>query len=154
MNDRVPDSSGLPLRAIIMVLLFLGVVFLLVGFQAMGGDDDASSTTTAGTTTTATSAAPTSAAVAAPRPPVIVLNRGETPGLAESTAAQLRADNWNVVKTGNTSDVEVTGTTVFYADPDRAAAEQIGDLLKTGPPELRPLTLGDEPAGVVVVVTG
>lgn len=38
MNDRVPDSSRLPLRAMVMVLLFLGVVFLLVGLQAVGGD--------------------------------------------------------------------------------------------------------------------
>ena len=34
MNQR--NSSGLPLRAMVMVLLFLGVIFLLVGFQAMG----------------------------------------------------------------------------------------------------------------------
>ena len=40
MNERLPDSSGLPLRAMVMVLLFLGVVFLLVGFQAMGSGDD------------------------------------------------------------------------------------------------------------------
>lgn len=37
MNQR--ESSGLPLRAMVMVLLFLGVVFLLVGFQALGSDD-------------------------------------------------------------------------------------------------------------------
>ena len=37
MNQR--NSSGLPLRAMVMVLLFLGVVFLLVGFQAMGSGD-------------------------------------------------------------------------------------------------------------------
>ena len=36
MNERHSDSSGLPLRAMVMVLMFLGVVFLLVGFQAMG----------------------------------------------------------------------------------------------------------------------
>ena len=41
MSERLPDSSGLPLRAMVMVLLFLGVVFLLVGFQAMSsGDSD------------------------------------------------------------------------------------------------------------------
>ncbi|MDT7739089.1 MAG: hypothetical protein QOK09_2458, partial [Mycobacterium sp.] len=57
MNERVPDSTGLPLRAMVMVLLFLGVIFLLVGFQAMGsggsGDDDSSvsSVTTRATTT-------------------------------------------------------------------------------------------------------
>ena len=42
MNERPSDSSGLPLRAMVMVLLFLGVVFLLVGFQAMGSGDDSS----------------------------------------------------------------------------------------------------------------
>ena len=42
MNERHTDSSGLPLRAMVMVLLFLGVVFLLVGFQAMGSGDDSS----------------------------------------------------------------------------------------------------------------
>lgn len=36
MNERVPDSSGLPLRAMVMVLLFLGVVFLLLVWQALG----------------------------------------------------------------------------------------------------------------------
>ena len=46
MNERVPDSSGLPLRAMVMVLLFLGVIFLLVGFQAMGsGSNDSSDDT-------------------------------------------------------------------------------------------------------------
>ena len=50
MNERVPDSSGLPLRAMVMVLLFLGVIFLLIGFQAMGpstsSDDHSTSTVT------------------------------------------------------------------------------------------------------------
>src|ERR1700756_2849526 len=40
MNQR--ESSGLPLRAMVMVLLFLGVVFLLVGFQAIGSGDGSS----------------------------------------------------------------------------------------------------------------
>ena len=53
MNQR--ESSGLPLRAMVMVLLFLGVVFLLVGFQAMGGDgdNDADSPTGSSTVTSA-----------------------------------------------------------------------------------------------------
>ena len=38
VNERVPDSAGLPLRAMVMVLLFLGLIFLLVGFQAMTSD--------------------------------------------------------------------------------------------------------------------
>jgi hypothetical protein len=61
MNERVPDSSGLPLRAMVMVLLFLGVLFLLIGFQAVGsggGSSDQSPTTVVTTTPTPTSAAP------------------------------------------------------------------------------------------------
>ena len=47
MNERVPDSTGLPLRAMVMVLLFLGVIFLLLGWQALSSsgksDDDSTS---------------------------------------------------------------------------------------------------------------
>src|ERR1700759_5139133 len=47
MKERVPDSTGLPLRAMVMVLLFLGVIFLLLGWQALGSagnsDDDSGS---------------------------------------------------------------------------------------------------------------
>ncbi len=46
MNERVPDSHGLPLRAMVMVLLFLGVIFLLVGFNALGSDKSESSDST------------------------------------------------------------------------------------------------------------
>ena len=37
MKERVPDSTGLPLRAMVMVLLFLGVIFLLLAanFQSL-----------------------------------------------------------------------------------------------------------------------
>ena len=59
MNERVPDSSGLPLRAMVMVLLFLGVVFLLVGFQAMGGGGDSSDDNTSVPTVATTSAGTT-----------------------------------------------------------------------------------------------
>ena len=55
MNERVPDSAGLPLRAMVMVLLFLGLIFLLVGFQAMNSGDrsaDPPARTLATTTTT------------------------------------------------------------------------------------------------------
>ena len=59
MNERVPDSSGLPLRAMVMVLLFLGVIFLLVGFQAMSSSNDgAEDTSTRTLTTTSKPAAP------------------------------------------------------------------------------------------------
>ncbi|MGI9162986.1 MAG: LytR C-terminal domain-containing protein, partial [Mycobacterium sp.] len=59
MNERVPDSSGLPLRAMVMVLLFLGVIFLLVGFQAMSSSNDSGEDTSTRTlTTTSKPAAP------------------------------------------------------------------------------------------------
>ena len=55
MNQR--NSSGLPLRAMVMVLLFLGVVFLLVGFQAMGsGDSEGDQSSIVTTTISATTA--------------------------------------------------------------------------------------------------
>ena len=40
MNQRVPHSGGLPLRAMVMVLLFLAVVFLLLGINAVLSDGD------------------------------------------------------------------------------------------------------------------
>ena len=61
MNQR--NSSGLPLRAMVMVLLFLGVVFLLVGFQAMGsGDSEGYQSSSIATTTITTSSSATSSA--------------------------------------------------------------------------------------------
>ena len=102
MNQR--ESSGLPLRAMVMVLLFLGVVFLLVGFQAMGsGDDSDSSSSTAVSTVTATpttSASPTADAAPA-KADVRVYNISEVAGAAESTANRLRDAQWNVTETGN-----------------------------------------------------
>ena len=58
MNERVPDSSGLPLRAMVMVLLFLGVIFLLVGFQAMSSGNDAGEETSSSATVSATTMRP------------------------------------------------------------------------------------------------
>ena len=58
MNERVPDSGGLPLRAMVMVLLFLGVIFLLVGFQAMSSGGDGNDDTSALTVTSTKAAAP------------------------------------------------------------------------------------------------
>jgi hypothetical protein len=83
MNQR--DSSGLPLRAMVMVLLFLGVVFLLVGFQAMGGGDSDGEQSSLGTTTiTTTSSATPSPSPAPAKADVRVYNissiEGEAPG--------------------------------------------------------------------------
>ncbi len=156
MNERHSDSSGLPLRAMVMVLLFLGVVFLLVGFQAMGSGDDSSgddSTVVASSTSTPspTSAVPAPAAKADVR----VYNISETPGAAESTATRLRDAGWNVTETGNLTLDGVTATTVYFSDApgERESADQVGQLLQA-PVEPRAPGLAEQPPGVIVAVTG
>src|ERR1700712_2928499 len=155
MNQR--DSSGLPLRAMVMVLLFLGVVFLLVGFQAIGsgGDDDGSSA--GSTTTVTTTAAPTSepSAPAAAKPDVRVFNLSEVAGLADQTATRLRDAQWNVTETGNLSLEGVTATTVYFGEApgEKEAADQIGALLDA-PVEPRIPAVAEQPPGVIVAVTG
>jgi hypothetical protein len=152
MNQR--NSSGLPLRAMVMVLLFLGVVFLLVGFQAMGSGDDSASEQSPIATTTTTSASPSPSPEAA-KADVRVFNISETEGAAEGTANRLREAGWNVTETGNLSLPEVTGMTVYFSDApgEREAADEVGRLLEA-PVEPRLPELVDQPPGVVVVVTG
>ena len=156
MNERLPDSSGLPLRAMVMVLLFLGVVFLLVGFQAMGsgddsGDDESSVATV--TTTSVTSEAPPPAEPA--RADVRVYNISEAEGVAEGTANRLRDGGWNVTETGDLSLEGVTATTVYFSDApgEREAADEVGRLLEA-PVEPRVPELAEQPPGVIVAVTG
>jgi LytR cell envelope-related transcriptional attenuator len=154
MNQR--NSSGLPLRAMVMVLLFLGVVFLLVGFQAMGsGDDSADDQAPIATTTITSSSATPSPSEEAARADVRVFNISETQGAAEGTANRLREAGWNVTETGNLSLPDVAATTVYFSDApgEREAAEEVGRLLEA-PVEPRVPGLAEQPPGVVVVVTG
>jgi hypothetical protein len=150
MNQR--NSSGLPLRAMVMVLLFLGVVFLLVGFQAMGSGDDDSEQSTIATTTTTKSESP---APAPAHPDVRVFNISTTEGAAEGTANRLREANWNVVETGNLELPGVSQTTVYFTDApgEREAAGEVGKILQA-PVAPRSPELAQVPPGVVVVVTG
>src|SRR6218665_3576223 len=101
MNERVPDSSGLPLRAMVMVLLFLGVVFLLVGLQAMGGGKDSDDSPSVPTVATTTTTATTTSEEPAPRAEVRVFNVSEVAGAANGIAERLRGDGWNVTEVGN-----------------------------------------------------
>ena len=140
----------------VMVLLFLGVVFLLVGFQAMGSDDDsAGEQAPIATTTIATSSAKPSPSLEAARADVRVYNVSETAGAAEGTANRLRDAGWNVTETGDLSLPEVTATTVYFSDApgEREAADEVGRLLEA-PVEPRVPGLAEQPPGVVVVVTG
>jgi hypothetical protein len=152
MNERVPESSGLPLRAMVMVLLFLGVVFLLVGFQAMGssGNSDDESTKVVTTTTTTTTSAP-----AAARADVRVFNIGSDEGAAGHTADRLKAAGWNVTETGNLTLADVPATTVFFGEAagEQAAADEVAKLLEV-PVAPRVPGLAEQPPGVIVIVTG
>jgi hypothetical protein len=137
----------------VMVLLFLGVVFLLVGFQAMGssGSSDGSSVSTA--TTTTTSQAPPPAAPA--KADVRVYNISSTEGAAETTANRLKEAGWNVTDTGNLSLEGVSATTVFFSDApgERESANEVAKVL-SAPVEPRVPALTEQPPGVIVAVTG
>ncbi len=147
MNERVPDSSGLPLRAMVMVLLFLGLIFLLVGFQAMksGGDgsDDARSTGL------------TSTRPAAPRPDVRVYTVGGDETAATRVGDRLRQAGWNVTEAGAPLVAEIPATTVYFgqAEGEQAAADAVGKILDAAV-EPRFPELAEQPPGVIVLVTG
>jgi hypothetical protein len=141
----------------VMVLLFLGVVFLLVGFQAIGsgsGDDNSSSSSATTVTTTATSTS-ASAQPAAARPDVRVFNISEVAGAAEGVATRLRDARWNVTETGNLALEGVTATTVYFGETagEQQAAGEVGKLLQA-PVEPRLPALVEQPPGVIVAVTG
>jgi hypothetical protein len=155
MNQR--NSSGLPLRAMVMVLLFLGVVFLLVGFQAMGsGDSEGDQSSSIATSTVSTPSSATSSATPAPaKADVRVYNISSTEGAAENTANKLREAGWNVTETGNLTLPEISATTVFFGEApgEHEAADEVGKLLQA-PVQARLPELAEQPPGVVVAVTG
>ncbi|HTH88979.1 LytR C-terminal domain-containing protein [Mycobacterium sp.] len=153
MNQR--NSSGLPLRAMVMVLLFLGVVFLLVGFQAMGSGDSDNDQSSIATTTITTSPATPSPSPEPAKADVRVYNISSTEGAAENTANRLREAGWNVTETGNLSLSDISATTVFFSDApgEREAADEVGKLLQA-PVQPRVPELTEQPPGVVVAVTG
>ncbi|WAC91039.1 LytR C-terminal domain-containing protein [Mycobacterium sp. Aquia_213] len=159
MKERVPDSTGLPLRAMVMVLLFLGVIFLLLGWQALSSsgksDDDsasAASSATSSSSSASTSASPKPAATDAD---VHVFNISGKEGVAGHTADQLKAGGFKVIDVGNLSLPEVTVTTVYFTDADgeHATADAVGKNLGV-PVEPRLPALSGEPPGVIVLVAG
>lgn len=150
MNERVPDSSGLPLRAMVMVLLFLGVIFLLVGLQAMssggdGGDDDAP---VAAVTTT-------SSKPAVPKAEVRVYTAGGEEAAATRVGDRLREAGWNVTEAGAPIGTEVPATTVYFgsAEGEQAAADAVGKVIEA-PVEPRITEIAEQPPGVIVLVRG
>jgi hypothetical protein len=161
MNERVPDSSGLPLRAMVMVLLFLGVIFLLLGWQAVGnsGNSDDESASAASSVSTTTSAPASTSTSAKPAPAnqaeVRIYNISSKEGVAARTRDQLTAAGFKVTDVGNLSVSDVAATTVYYGDAEgeRATADAVGQKLGA-PVEPRNEALKNQPPGVIVLVTG
>ena len=155
MNDRVPNSTGLPLRAMVMVLLFLGVIFLLVGFQAMGSGSNTDDDSSVSSVTTSSAAPKTSTKVAAAKADVRVYNISGQAGIASKAADQIKQGGYNVTEVGNLTLPKVSATTVYFgsAAGEQETAEAIGKLLKA-PVAARTPDVSDQPPGVIVVVAG
>lgn len=150
MNERVPDSSGLPLRAMVMVLLFLGVIFLLVGFQAMSSGTDTADDTSALTVTTTTTTKPP-----APKSDVRVYSVAADEAASTRISDRLREAGWNVTESATITAADVPVTTVYFgpAEGEQAAADAIGKVLEA-PVAPRIPDIAEQPPGVIVLVTG
>jgi hypothetical protein len=154
MNERVPDSTGLPLRAMVMVLLFLGVIFLLVGFQAMGSGSNTDDDSAVSSVTTSAAASKTSAKPA-PKADVLVFNISSSKGVAGKAADQIKQGGFNVTKVDNLTLPDVSKTTVYFTDApgEHETADAVAKLLNaTSAPRTK--DVADQPPGVIVVVTG
>ncbi|MEB4208511.1 LytR C-terminal domain-containing protein [Mycobacterium sp. 94-17] len=157
MKERVPDSTGLPLRAMVMVLLFLGVIFVLLGWQALGSsgssDDDSASPVSSSATS---SASPTpTAKPAGTQAEVQIYNISTKEGVAARAKDQLTAAGFKVTKVDNMTVPDVSATTVYYTDAgdEHATADAVGKNLGA-PVEPRIPALSGEPPGVIVLVAG
>jgi hypothetical protein len=157
MKERVPDSTGLPLRAMVMVLLFLGVIFLLLGWQALGssGNAEDDSASSASSVTSTTSSAATTSSAPANQAEVRVYNISSKEGVAARAKDQLTAAGFKVTDVGNLSMSDVSATTVYYTDADgeHATADAVGQKLGA-PVQPRIPALNGQPPGVIVLVTG
>ncbi|MFZ1179727.1 MAG: LytR C-terminal domain-containing protein [Mycobacterium sp.] len=158
MKERVPDSTGLPLRAMVMVLLFLGVIFLLLGWQALGSSgnsEDDSASPASSVTTTSSPSTSTSTKPAANQAEVQVYNISSKEGVAARTKDELTAAGFKVTKVDNMTVPDVPATTVYYTDADdeHATADAVGQKLGA-PVQPRIPALSSKPPGVIVLVTG
>ena len=133
----------------VMVLLFLGVIFLLVGFQAMSTGGDSSEDTSALTVTTTTTKPP------APKADVRVYSVAADDAAATRTADRLREAGWNVTASATITAADVAVTTVYFgpAEGERAAADAVGKVLEA-PVAPRIPDIAEQPPGVIVLVTG
>jgi hypothetical protein len=139
----------------VMVLLFLGVIFLLVGFQAMGSGSNTDDDSSVASVTTTSAAPKTSTKVVAAKSDVRVYNISDQKGIATKAADQIKQGGYNVTDIGNLTLPKVSATTVYFgsAAGEQETAEAIGKLLKA-PVVPRSPDVSDQPPGVIVVVAG
>jgi hypothetical protein len=151
----------------VMVLLFLGVIFLLLGLRAVSSSsssDDytsppasATGTSATGTPASATGTSGTSGKPAPNQAEIHVYNITDKDGVARRIADQLKAAGFKVAEPSNLtpSPADVTTTTVYYGDAegDKATADAVGQKLGA-PVERRTPALADQPPGVVVLAAG
>jgi cytochrome c peroxidase len=136
----------------VMVLLFLGVIFLLVGFQAMGSGANSDDDSSVSTVTTSTMAPKTSAKPAA-KSDIRVYSISSQQGIAGRAADQLKQGGYNVTEVDNLSLPNVSATTVYFGNGpgERETADAVGQLLKA-PVQPRIPEVADQPPGVIVVI--
>ncbi len=141
----------------VMVLLFLGVIFLLLGWQALGSSGNSDDDSASPMSTVTTSASPTSTTTkpAANQAEVRIYNISPKEGVAARTRDQLAAAGFKVTDVGNLTVPDVAATTVYYTDADgeHATADAVGKNLGAAVEERIP-ALTDQPPGVIVLVTG
>jgi hypothetical protein len=157
MKERVPDSTGLPLRAMVMVLIFLGVIFVLLGWQALSssGKSDDESSSAASTVTSTTSTSATTSSAPANQAEVRIYNISSKEGVAAHAKDQLTSAGFKVTEVGNLTVPDVTATTVYFSDAEgeHATADAVGQKLGA-PVQPRIPALSGQPPGVIVLVTG
>ena len=138
----------------VMVLLFLGVIFLLLGWQALSSSGKSEDDSASPASSVSASAASTSKS-AANQAEVRIYNISSKEGVAARTKDQLTAAGFKVADVGNLSLSEVSTTTVYYTDADgeHDTADAVGKDLGAAV-EPRIPALGNQPPGVIVLVAG
>jgi hypothetical protein len=149
----------------VMVLLFLGVIFLLLGWQALGSsgnsDDDSASVSSVSSSAGGASASPATNGGTSGKPApanqsdVRIYNITSKEGIAGKARDQLTAAGFKVTETGNLSVSDISTTTVYYSDAEgeKDTANAIGQKLGA-PVEPRIDALKGQPPGVIVLVAG
>lgn len=149
----------------VMVLLFLGVVFLLIAFQALGGDGDDSdgaTTPSVSSTITPTTTAGASSSEEEPAPErtdVWVFNSTGVDGQGGELVGRLREGepDYEVPDAADRPHIDGVDVTTVYFTPDvrgqEDVARAVAGVVGGDPPVVARIPdLTDVPPGVVVLI--